>query len=73
MVDLASLHVILFSNLVDPSMNGPGTIVPGGPYSIAWTLYYIIQQPGGSFHEWTWVACNRVDLICCDATWRTFP
>ena len=34
MVDLASVHVILFSKLVDPSMNGPGTLVPGGPYAI---------------------------------------
>ena len=28
---------LLFSNLVDLLMNGPGNIVvPGGPYSIAW-------------------------------------
>ena len=28
-------YALLF-NLVDLPMNGPGNIVPGGPYSIAW-------------------------------------
>ena len=67
MVDLASFHVMLFCNLVDPSMNGPGTIVPGGPYAIVWTRlrgYSWTRRTGWPETEWTYVILfsSLVDL-----------
>ena len=66
MVDLASFHVILISNLVDPSMNGPSIIVTGGPYAIAWTRlrgYSWTSRAGWPATEWTYVMMfsNLVD------------
>ena len=77
MVDLASFHVMLFCNLVDPSMNGPGTIVPGGPYAIVWTRlcgYWWTRRIGCHETDWTYVMLQQSGpCVCCLATWWTFP